>query len=90
MNNKTKLTTNLFSKENLLLYAAIIVSLTIVFFPVNYGYFCDELYSIALSKNLAFGYTEVPPLMPFLLAITRKLFGESCPQSMFCQQFLVL
>jgi hypothetical protein len=28
----------------------------------NYGYFCNELYTIALSKHLAFGYVDLPPL----------------------------
>ncbi|MGD0725302.1 MAG: glycosyltransferase family 39 protein [Spirochaetia bacterium] len=43
----------------------------------NYGYFCDELYTIALSKHLALGYVDVPPLVPFLHALSRVLFGES-------------
>ena len=43
----------------------------------TYGYFCDELYTIALSKHLAFGYTDLPPLVPALHALSRVLFGES-------------
>jgi hypothetical protein len=43
----------------------------------NYGYFCDELYTIALSKHLALGYVDLPPLVPALHAVSRLLFGES-------------
>jgi hypothetical protein len=43
----------------------------------NYGYFCDELYTIALSKHLAFGYVDLPPLVPALHALSRAIFGES-------------
>lgn len=43
----------------------------------NYGYFCDELYTIAMSKHLAFGYVDLPPLAPALCALSRLMFGES-------------
>jgi hypothetical protein len=43
----------------------------------HYGYFCDELYTIALSKHLALGYVDVPPLVPALHMVSRVLFGES-------------
>jgi hypothetical protein len=43
----------------------------------KYGYFADELYTIALSKHLAFGYVDLPPLVPVLVALSRNLFGES-------------
>jgi hypothetical protein len=43
----------------------------------NYGYFCDELYTIALSKHLAFGYVDVPPLVPALVWLTRLVLGDS-------------
>jgi hypothetical protein len=43
----------------------------------KYGYFADELYTIALSKHLAFGYVDLPPLVPLLAALSRMLFGES-------------
>lgn len=46
-------------------------------FAGNYGYFRDELYYIACSKNLDWGYVDQPPFAPFLLAISRTLFGES-------------
>jgi hypothetical protein len=43
----------------------------------RYGFFADELYTIALSKHLAFGYVDLPPLVPVLVALSRMLFGES-------------
>jgi hypothetical protein len=43
----------------------------------NYGFFCDELYTIALSRHLAFGYVDLPPLVPALVALTRLVLGES-------------
>ena len=42
-----------------------------------YGYFRDELYYIACSKHLAWGYVDQPPLSIFVLAINRLLFGDS-------------
>lgn len=43
----------------------------------DYGNFCDELYTLALSKHLAFGYVDVPPFTPALLALNRAVLGES-------------
>ena len=43
----------------------------------GYGYFSDELYTIALSRHLAFGYVDLPPLVPALVALSRALLGGS-------------
>jgi 4-amino-4-deoxy-L-arabinose transferase-like glycosyltransferase len=43
----------------------------------GYGFFFDELYTNALSRHLAFGYVDLPPLVPALVALTRLLLGES-------------
>lgn len=43
----------------------------------DYGFFGDELYTIAMSKHLAFGYVDLPPLVPALMALSRALLGES-------------
>jgi hypothetical protein len=43
----------------------------------NYGYFGDEFYYISTSKHLNFGFVDLPPLAPLLMAVTRLLFGES-------------
>lgn len=42
-----------------------------------YGYFRDELYYLACSKHLAWGYVDHPPLSVFVLAVTRWLLGDS-------------
>src|SRR5512138_1125684 len=43
----------------------------------GYGFFFDELYTLALSRHLAFGYVDLPPLVPALMALSRLLLGES-------------
>lgn len=43
----------------------------------GYGYFRDELYYIACSQHLAFGYVDQPPLSILLLRLSRSLFGDS-------------
>ena len=39
----------------------------------NYGYFRDELYVLAMSQHPAFGYVDVPPLVPWITLIPRLL-----------------
>ena len=41
----------------------------------RYGYFRDELYFIATSKHLAFGYVDFAPLAALILRVSRILFG---------------
>jgi hypothetical protein len=43
----------------------------------RYGYFRDELYFIATSDHLAFGYVDFAPLSSLILKISRVLFGDS-------------
>ncbi|HEY9045398.1 MAG TPA: glycosyltransferase family 39 protein [Ohtaekwangia sp.] len=43
----------------------------------GYGFFRDELYYIACSDHLAWGYVDQPPFSIFLLKIWRLLFGDS-------------
>jgi 4-amino-4-deoxy-L-arabinose transferase-like glycosyltransferase len=45
----------------------------------GYGFFFDELYTNALSRHLAFGYVDLPPLVPALVALSRLLLGDSLP-----------
>jgi hypothetical protein len=71
-----------FSRDKLLGEKAIvtyfvIIKLILCLFPFEYGFFRDELYYIALSDNLDFGYVDVPPVVPFILAIVRSLMGTS-------------
>ncbi len=46
-------------------------------FHGRYGYFRDELYYIACSKHLAFGYVDQPPLSIAILWVSRMLLGDS-------------
>jgi dolichyl-phosphate-mannose-protein mannosyltransferase len=43
----------------------------------RYGIFRDELYYLACSEHLDFGYVDQPPLIAFIAWIARHLFGES-------------
>ncbi len=42
----------------------------------NYGYFVDELYYIACSDHLTWGYVDQPPLIALVVKIERVLFGD--------------
>ena len=42
----------------------------------RYGWFRDELYYVACSRRLAWGYVDHPPLSIGLLALWRFLFGD--------------
>ncbi len=58
-------------------------SLTILFVHfinnafTTYGIFRDELYYIACSEHLAWGYVDQPPLCALILKISRSIFGDS-------------
>ncbi len=42
-----------------------------------YGYFVDELYYIACSRHLDWGYVDQPPLVALITWIARSLLGDS-------------
>lgn len=65
------------NKENLVLFFFILLKLVICALPLEYGYFRDELYYIALSHHLAWGYIDVPPLLPLCIALLRYTIGNS-------------
>src|ERR1700684_3815618 len=48
-----------------------------VYFNNRYGYFRDEFDYIACGNHLAWGYVDQPPLIPFLIHISRALLGDS-------------
>lgn len=50
----------------------------LVHLPVlaRYGWFRDELYYVACTRHLAWGYVDHPPLSIALLALWRLLFGD--------------
>lgn len=43
----------------------------------GYGYFVDELYYLAVSEHLAWGFVDMPPLFPALTALVRATLGDS-------------
>jgi hypothetical protein len=43
----------------------------------HYGFFRDELYYIACSRHLAFGYVDQPPLIALTAWAARHLFGDT-------------
>jgi hypothetical protein len=42
----------------------------------GYGYFVDELYYLACSRHLAWGFVDMPPLFPALTALVRVSLGQ--------------
>jgi hypothetical protein len=66
------------SRASLVIIIGAIVKFALhIYIAPGYGYFFDELYTIALSRHLAFGYVDLPPLVPALVALSRLLLGES-------------
>src|SRR5579864_6281763 len=43
----------------------------------RYGIFRDEMYYLACSEHLAWGYVDHPPLGVFIAWFARHVFGES-------------
>src|SRR5580700_10685228 len=48
-----------------------------IYFNNHYGYFRDEFDYIACGDHLAWGYVDQPPLIPFLIHISRAMLGDS-------------
>jgi len=65
------------SATALLVYLALIKVAIHFLTNGNYGYFRDELYYIACSEHLDWGYVDQPPLSILILKITRVLLGDS-------------
>ena len=49
----------------------------------HYGYFVDELYYLACSRHLDWGYVDQPPLIALIAWIARALLGDSLPAIRF-------
>lgn len=60
-----------------ILLGFILLKLLLSLFPFEYGIFRDEFYYLSMSNRLDFGYVDVPPLAPLLLAVVRFVFGDS-------------
>ena len=60
--------------------AAVLALITLVLhlvFASSYGYFRDELYYLACTEHLDFGYVDHPPLSIAVLWLTRAALGDS-------------
>ncbi len=62
----------------LLLFAAVALALQL-FAIEQYGYFRDELYYLASTEHLDWGYVDLQPLSIWVLALVRLLIGDSLP-----------
>jgi hypothetical protein len=49
----------------------------------HYGYFVDELYYLACSWHLDWGYVDQPPLIAVITWLARSLLGDSLPALRF-------
>ena len=58
-------------------YLAVAIFLLHFVFSQRYGYFVDELYYLACSEHLDWGYVDQPPLIAVLTWLERKFFGDS-------------
>lgn len=71
--------TDFFKSHRVILFPSFAI-LLVHFFNnalTTYGIFRDELYYIACSEHLAWGYVDQPPLCTFILKISRSIFGDS-------------
>lgn len=57
-------------------FALVKVALHLAFAP-NYGWHIDELYFLASSRHLDWGYVDYPPLTPLLARLDQALFPGS-------------
>jgi len=69
--------TALTSDNALLLYPAIFKLLLHLTTISRYGFFRDELYFIACSEHLAWGYVDMAPMVAWVAALSRWLMGDS-------------
>ncbi len=48
-----------------------------IYFNNRYGYFRDEFDYISCGDHLSWGYVDQPPLIPFLIHLSRAVLGDS-------------
>jgi hypothetical protein len=77
MNNGVFSRKSLWSDNAILVYLALVKLVIHLLTSTGYGYFGDELYFLAMTKHLDFGYVDVPPLVVLLAALSRLLIGAS-------------
>jgi hypothetical protein len=63
------------------LLVVLLLSLALLIFHCifnnRYGYFRDEFNYMASGDHLAWGYVDQPPLLPFLVRVSRAILGDS-------------
>src|SRR5260370_8092685 len=65
------------------LFLALANFLMHLYFNNRYGYFRDEFDYIACGDHLSWGYVDQPPLVPFLIKISRLLLAASLHSLLF-------
>jgi hypothetical protein len=70
---------NVFLADGMLIVGLIALVLLVFhcYFNNRYGYFRDEFDYLSCGDHLAWGYVDQPPLLPFLVRISRTLLGDS-------------
>lgn len=64
--------------DNAILALLTVLTLVLHGFAIrNYGFFRDELYYLACSRHLAWGYIDQPPLVAAIAWFSRHIFGNS-------------
>jgi hypothetical protein len=68
-----------FFAEGMLIVLAVALGKLVLHCVFNnrYGYFRDEFNYLSCSDHLAWGYVDQPPLLPFLVRISRIILGDS-------------
>jgi len=72
------------SGEAVVLYIAFVKFGLHLFAGRHYGYFVDELYYLACSEHLDWGYVDQPPLIAVLTKVVRLLLGDTLPAIRYC------
>jgi len=76
-NRQTPLTSFLTSAMALVWVIALGKLVFHIYFNNRYGYFIDEFDYMSCGDHPAWGYVDQPPLIPFLIHISRAVFGDS-------------
>src|SRR6476646_3077967 len=66
-----------FNESALIAFFSAVALLIHLLTNARYGYFRDELYYIACSRHLAFGYVDQPPFSILLLRLSQLFLGDS-------------
>ena len=63
------------------MFVVLLLSLALLifhcYFNNRYGYFRDEFNYMSSGDHLAWGYVDQPPLLPFLVRMSRAILGDS-------------